>query len=151
MELSANLTAFLAVERVIAETGLTPAELAAMPTDEYLRLTGRPTVSEIAVSALKYGQAGENPSKTPGRHLGDISGQSRTPAPQSGSPADIGESAVPDFMSMTAGEYAAYREASGIAAASAEGMSRASLSMQDRRVRQPDFGPTGRRQFGRWA
>lgn len=38
----------------IAETGLSAAELASLPMDEFLRVTGRPTMGEIAAQALGY-------------------------------------------------------------------------------------------------
>jgi hypothetical protein len=69
----------------------------------------------------------------------------------SAAPAAPEPPTVPDFANMSAAEYAAYREQSGIAARSAEGMTRGSLSMEARAVRKHDFGPDGRTQFGRWA
>jgi hypothetical protein len=110
---------YLAARR-IAETGLSAAELAALPMDEYARVTQRPTFGQTAAQAHEY--------TTP-------------PASQ---PAPVQKPDIthqqPDVAGMSWDEYAAYREASGIAARSNEGMSRASISLMDRLYQRNDYG-----------
>jgi hypothetical protein len=118
--------------RVMEQTGLTETELALLPLNDYSRVVHGQTPAQAALAAYNRQQ--------------DASGTAASAAPAAPEPPT-----VPDFANMSAAEYAAYREQSGIAPRSAEGMQRASLSMQDRWVRQADFGPAGRKTFGRWA
>jgi hypothetical protein len=49
----------------VAETGLTPAELLALPMDEYARATGRPTPTQAALRALDAQQPPQAPQEAP--------------------------------------------------------------------------------------
>lgn len=120
--------------RIMAETGLSAAELNALDMDDYARLTGRPTVSESAIASLDAGHAARPP--TPAQPA---------PAPAQSAP---GIPHQPDVASMDWAEYAAYRQSSGLADRSTEGMSRASVSITSRFERS-DVPANGRREFYR--
>ena len=124
---SAPLPIELAAYRIMAETGLSARELAEMDMDAYARLTGRATVSEIAAQAHDYTPPSAQRAQAPAQAAPD--------APEQ-----------PDVASMDWAEYAAYRQSSGLAERSAEGMSRASLSIADRYTRN-DVPANGRRSF----
>lgn len=102
----------------VAETGLSAAELTALDMDEFASVTGRPTMGEIAAHAL----------------------DSAPPAQQAPAPAQTPAPEQPDPLSMDWQDYAAWREASGLAARSNEGMSHASVSLMDRLYRRNDYG-----------
>lgn len=93
---------------------------------DYARRTGRPTLAESIAAAAQSPPSAQ-----------------RAPAPAQAAP-DAPEQ--PDVASMGWAEYAAYRQSSGLAERSAEGMSRASLSMADRYARN-DVPANGRRSF----
>ncbi|HET9081124.1 MAG TPA: hypothetical protein VFO01_11510 [Trebonia sp.] len=119
----------MAAFKIMAETGLSARELAEMDLSEYARLTGRPTPAEAALRAV------EAQHQPPAQH-----GQPQPQKVPQTVPAE-----QPDPLAMTWEEYAQWRDASGLAARSAEGMSRASLSMSARYVRN-DVPVNGRRQ-----
>jgi hypothetical protein len=45
---------YLTAQQIMEQTGLSAAELLALPHDEYARLSGRPTSSQTALAALGY-------------------------------------------------------------------------------------------------
>jgi hypothetical protein len=122
------LDTYLTAQQIMEQTGLSAAELAAVPLDEYARLSGRPTPAQAAIAALDSQYEAGQPAPAP----------EQTPAPE-----------VPDFGAMSLDEYAAYREASGLAARSSEGTSRASLSMAGRYSKQDAGQQSGRASFYR--
>jgi hypothetical protein len=109
----------------------TARELDAMDMDEFARLTGRQTPAQAAIRALDA-QYSTPPPASPQADPG------MPEAPQQ-----------PDFAAMDMSEYAAYREASGLAARSSEGTSRASLSMAGRYSKQDAGQQSGRASFYR--
>ena len=90
--------------------------------DEYARVTNRQTMGEIAAEAHGYA------SRPPGRPRQEPAPE---PAPQQPDPCPCPGRTTPR------------RESSGLAERSAEGMSRASLSMAGRHARN-DIPPAGR-------
>lgn len=89
----------LSAFRVMAETGMTAAELNALSMDEFARLTGRATFAETAVRSLGYD---EIPGR-PRQHTESTPVQVASPEPE---PIDI--------ANMSYAEYAEFRAANGI-------------------------------------
>jgi hypothetical protein len=58
---SAYLEAQLTARRIMDETGLTLAEVAALDLDEFARLTGRPTPAQAALAAYRQQDAVQPP------------------------------------------------------------------------------------------
>jgi hypothetical protein len=99
----AQLNAFKLQE----ETGMTLAELAALPLDEYARLTNRPTPAQAALAALDA-QSEQAQPPAPA-------------APQSAPQPPAPESQGVDFRSMSMDEYAAVRGQLGVGVSHKEG------------------------------
>lgn len=90
----------LNTQRLEEETGLTPAQILALPMDEYARLTGRPTGSQLA------GQAADPvPPGTPRQEPAPAQTVPQAPAP--------GPQAI-DVQGMTMAEYSAVRGQFGV-------------------------------------
>jgi hypothetical protein len=90
--------------RVMAETGLTAAELARLPMDEYARLTNRPTPTQAALAALDAQYERQEAQQAP-----------RSPqAPQSAPEAPQEQPPGIDLASMDMRAYAAFRQQYGI-------------------------------------
>jgi hypothetical protein len=120
--------AFLSSRALAADfEDMSAQDINRMSFDEWAARTGRATVSEIAAQAHAYAPPSAQRAPAPAQAAPD--------APQQ-----------PDVAAMSWQEYAAYRESSGLAQRSSEGMSRAALSMSDRRVRN-DVPANGRRSF----
>ena len=86
---------YLTMQQIMAQTGLSAAELAAMPLDEYARLSGRQTPAQAAVQALNAQYEASAPQ-----------GQEQPPAP-------VQEPLEPpqgvDVSQLSMREYAALR------------------------------------------
>jgi hypothetical protein len=89
-------SAWLTAQRVMEETGLSPAELAALANDEYARLTGRPTLRQVAQDAYAATPLGRPQPAT-----------QATPQPPTAAPG-IDLDAI-DWDSLTTEEYAHLR------------------------------------------
>lgn len=115
-----------ATQKLMEDTGLAARELAEMDLSEYARVTGRQAPAEAALAALDAQHEGEHQAP-----------QQPALAPEQTAPER------PDVGAMDWAEYAAYRERSGIAARSAEGMSRAEVHLMGRMERR-NIPPAGR-------
>jgi hypothetical protein len=141
---SAYLEAQLTALQLQEKTGLSLRELAEMDLSEYAGLAYGQTPAQAAIEAYNRQQdAAQPPPNVTGREAADF-------APSPDGPQGIDLNSI-DWSKVDPATYAELRQTLGIDVASAEGMSRASLSMESRMVRQRDFGPSGRIQFGRWS
>jgi hypothetical protein len=141
---NAYAQAQLTAQRAMEQTGLSAAELAAMPLDEWARLVHGQTPAQAAIEAYNRQQdAMQPPPNVTGREAAVF-------APSPDGPQGIDLNSI-DWSKVDPATYAELRQTLGIDVASAEGMSRASLSMEGRMVRQREFGPSGRIQFGRYS
>jgi hypothetical protein len=104
---------------------LSPAQINAMSFEEWAARTNRRPPAEAALAAL------------------DAQYEAPAPEGQEQPPAPVREPQQPDVADMSWQEYAAYREASGIAEHSNEGMSRAEVQLMSRLERR-NIPPTGR-------
>ena len=105
---------------------LSAADINRMSMTDYREIRHRAGLPDVDPFATAYAPA-EPPRQAPA--------PAQQPAPE-----------APDVAAMDWAEYAAYREASGLAARSNEGMSHASLSMTDRWLR-PTVAPSGRTRY----
>lgn len=120
---------YLTAQQIMEQTGLSAAELAALPLDEYARLSGRQTPAQAAIQALNPQYEASAPQ-----------GQEQPPAP-------VQEAQQPDVNAMDWQQYARWREASGIAQKSDFGTTHAHVSLN--RLGQQDTGPAGRTRYYR--
>lgn len=97
----------LNTQRLQEETGLTPAQILALPSDEYARLTGRLSVSQIAAQA-----AGIEP---PGRPRREPVAAQTAPQPQPPEAQGI------DVAALSMEQYAAVRGQLGVGRSHGEG------------------------------
>jgi hypothetical protein len=126
--LTPRLDAFLAARKLADDyelSDLSPQEINRLSMADYARIRERAGLPAADPFATAY----------------------TTPAPQQATaPAQSPAPDAPDPAAMSWQEYAAWREQSGLATRSAEGMSRAAISMSDRYARN-DVPANGRRSF----